>query len=49
MSEPKTLKMTLPDGWHDLNLEDRLKALLDTVGIPVSDKQVKRAIKDIDT
>lgn len=47
MPEPKTLKMTLPEGWHDLSLEDRLRSLLETVGIPVSNTQITKAIEEI--
>jgi hypothetical protein len=42
------LTMKLPEGWHDLSLEDRLKSLLETVGLPISDEQAKRAIEGME-
>jgi len=41
------MTMKLPEGWHDLNTEDRLKSLLNEVGIQVEPEQIERALDEM--
>jgi hypothetical protein len=41
------LTLKLSAGWHDLNTEDRLKALLEQVGIEASDELIDRAVSEM--
>jgi ribosomal protein L12E/L44/L45/RPP1/RPP2 len=44
----KYMQISLPEGWHDLNTEDRLKSLLDEVGIQVGPEKIEKALAEME-